>query len=114
MKQIDIQNTCTQDDQLCKYRQAPCEKLLDIFSPDKMIKKCHELLIKEYNGILCIMFRMNKNNSVHTDVKYEVYNIRKGNNVLCGIFHNYCKDFYNNHHTPRPNPVLKVKDLLGI
>lgn len=114
MKQIDIQNTCTQDDQLCKYRQAPCERLLDIFSPDKMIKRCHELLIKEYNGILCIMFRMNKNNSVHTDVKYEVYNMRKGNNVLCGIFHDYCKDFYNNHHTPRPNPVLKVKDLLGI
>lgn len=57
---------------------------------------------------------MNKNNSVHTDVKYEAYNMRKGNNVLCGIFHDYCKDFYNNHHTPRPNPVLKVKDLLGI
>lgn len=52
---------------------------------------------------------MNKNNSEHTDVKYEVYNMRKGNNVLCGIFHDYCKDFYNNHHTPRPNPVLKVR-----
>lgn len=39
------------------------------------------------------MFRLNKNNSVHTDVKYEVYNMRKRNNVLCGIFHDYCKDF---------------------
>lgn len=60
---------------------------------------------------------MNKNNSVHTDVKYEVYNMRKGNNVLCGIFHDYCKDFYNNHHnmtkpsveSQRPSRHLKSR-----
>lgn len=55
---------------LCKYRQAPCERLRNIFSPDKMNKN-----VMGYNGILCIMFKMNKK-SVHTDVKNEVYNMR--------------------------------------
>lgn len=79
-----------------------------------MIKKCYEFLIKEYNGILCIMFRMNKNNFVYIDVKYEVYNMRKGNNVFCGIFYDYCIEFYNNYYILRLNLVLKVKDFLGI
>lgn len=76
MKQIDKQNTCTQDGHYANTdRQAPCERLRNIFSPDKMIKNVMHLKKKEYNGILCIMLKMNKK-SVHTDVKNEVYKVR--------------------------------------